>query len=401
MSQMEKALSVFEAYESKDLAVRPDRCVRVRNRHAGCSACMDACPTHAITVELNELSVVWGECLGCEACVAVCPTEVFGSVAAGDEALKAAALAAAEAADGLVCFVCRPLYAKVAQLVDPAKTVVVNCMARVDATLLVDLAAAGVAGIALVHDACAACALAGAEEAARRAVEGARELVAAFGYAGRMALRDKLPSAIRRQEEAAFDEESRGFFASMKQEMRQVAGITARTVAEELPGEAVEEEEDPFAGKVLEDGTLPRVDGQRRKRLLGAVDALATDAPEPEATLQAGLFGRIAINREACRSCRMCANFCPTGALRKFDFADGRLGVKHMPALCVNCGCCRDICPTKALTVHARVAAKDVALRTSYAYYMAAPDVAYNRPDTMYRKVQPLFDTDQLYDMQH
>ena len=30
-----------------------------------------------------------------------------------------------------------------------------------------------------------------------------------------------------------------------------------------------------------------------------------------------------------------------------------------------------------------------------------AANVTYNRPDTMYRKVQPLFDTDQLYDMQH
>ena len=47
----------------------------------------------------------------------------------------------------------------------------------------------------------------------------------------------------------------------------------------------------------------------------------------------------------------MCATFCPTGAIAKFDDADGTLGVTHTPGDCVKCGSCRDVCPADAITL--------------------------------------------------
>ena len=47
----------------------------------------------------------------------------------------------------------------------------------------------------------------------------------------------------------------------------------------------------------------------------------------------------------------MCATFCPTGAIAKFDDADGTLGVAHTPGDCVKCGSCGDVCPAGAITL--------------------------------------------------
>ncbi len=57
------------------------------------------------------------------------------------------------------------------------------------------------------------------------------------------------------------------------------------------------------------------------------------------------------IDGTKCVSCRMCATFCPTGAIAKFDDADGTLGVTHTPGDCVKCGSCRDVCPADAITL--------------------------------------------------
>ena len=61
------------------------------------------------------------------------------------------------------------------------------------------------------------------------------------------------------------------------------------------------------------------------------------------------LWGCVVIDGRACSSCRMCATFCPTGAIRKFDNDDGTLGVYHYPGECVKCGSCRDVCPENAI----------------------------------------------------
>ncbi|MFR5091297.1 MAG: 4Fe-4S binding protein [Adlercreutzia equolifaciens] len=53
------------------------------------------------------------------------------------------------------------------------------------------------------------------------------------------------------------------------------------------------------------------------------LDALA-QLGEPEGDkLETRLWGAVVIDGTKCVSCRMCATFCPTGAIAKFDDADG------------------------------------------------------------------------------
>ena len=75
---------------------------------------------------------------------------------------------------------------------------------------------------------------------------------------------------------------------------------------------------------VMKDGTLPHFIPDRRERLL---DALAQLGSLRGGKLETRLWGAVVIDGTKCVSCRMCATFCPTGAIAKFDDADGTLGV--------------------------------------------------------------------------
>lgn len=99
---------------------------------------------------------------------------------------------------------------------------------------------------------------------------------------------------------------------------------------------------------VMKDGTLPHFLPDRRERLL---DALARIGEPTEGKLESRLWGAVVIDGTKCVSCRMCATFCPTGAIAKFDEADGAMGVIHAPADCVKCGSCQDVCPADAITL--------------------------------------------------
>ena len=63
---------------------------------------------------------------------------------------------------------------------------------------------------------------------------------------------------------------------------------------------------------VMKDGTLPHFIPDRRERLL---DALAQLGEPAGGKLATRLWGAVVIDGTKCVSCRMCATFCPTGAI--------------------------------------------------------------------------------------
>jgi len=46
----------------------------------GCEACVEACPTEAISMDGDFAFVNADECTDCEACVEACPTEAISMV---------------------------------------------------------------------------------------------------------------------------------------------------------------------------------------------------------------------------------------------------------------------------------------------------------------------------------
>ena len=55
---------VIRHLTSRDIIVHQYRCVRVRNRHAACTKCADACTSGCISFEGGELRVDHDKCLG-------------------------------------------------------------------------------------------------------------------------------------------------------------------------------------------------------------------------------------------------------------------------------------------------------------------------------------------------
>ena len=109
--------------------------------------------------------------------------------------------------------------------------------------------------------------------------------------------------------------------------------------------------------KVMADGTLPHFVPDRRERLLDALADLSEGPTDSQAMAHTRLWGHVVIDTDKCTSCRMCATFCPTGAIVKFDAPDGTFGVDHYAADCVKCLCCQTICRAQAIVVEDAVPA--------------------------------------------
>lgn len=387
---MDNILGLFEKLESQSLAVEPHRCVVVRNRNARCRRCAEACPAGAIAVEGNDLAVAPELCVGCGACATVCPTAALTAKKPGDKELLRLAVAAMQANDGVAVIAEEAMLAAAEGKYDPTKVVAVKDLGRVDESLIAVLAAGGASSIVLVEapaeaagessgSGAAAAAAADATEAADAgSAEDAvaprvAELVAStaallletWGSGASVKVARKLPASVRAAGVADFDASRRGFFATMRDEARSAAAITAEHVVREKLG--ADEPEEPKFAKVTDDGTLPHFLPERRGRLLLALSNLGEPA---DVMIDTRLFGHVIIDEGKCVSCQMCATFCPTEAIRKFGDAEtaadtGKpFGVDHFTGRCVQCRCCEDICPTGALTLSTDVFATDVTKRS-------------------------------------
>jgi len=86
---------------------------------------------------------------------------------------------------------------------------------------------------------------------------------------------------------------------------------------------------------------------------------LAATLPETAAeVISSGCFalpGRgaalVGVAADRCTMCRLCAERCPSGALRIEETADGSARLAFDHASCDGCGLCRDVCPEHAVTV--------------------------------------------------
>ena len=394
MATVQTVYEVLQNIRSVDIAVHQQRCVVVRNRKAGCRRCADACTSGAISHEENQLVISAEKCVGCGTCATACPTCALEALNPNDAALLQAVRAAAKANGGVAVVACRLIVEAATGLLAPDRLVAVECLGRVEESLPVSLAADGIDKLLLVRGACEECEHKTGIATAQTVVDTANELFAMWRSSANVAIVEKFPASVRAEAPAAFDEGRRNFFFRTKDEAIRVTAAAA-DAALKTPEEAQAEaaRETPYV-KVMDDGTLPHCLPDRRERLLDGLAALG----EPAGGLLTGrLWGHVVIDPELCTSCRMCATFCPTGALRKFD-EDGAMGLDHYPADCVCCRCCEDICPEHALQVFNEVLAEDLLAGVAERTPMKPPKYDMKSPTRARTMFRDILGFDGIYD---
>ena len=390
---MSNLTELFEKLESQNITVHQNRCVSVRNRNASCMRCAEACTSGCISYSDNTIIIAPEKCVGCGTCATVCPTCALEAHKPGDAQLLQDCLDAMAAADGEAVIACERILSAASGLYDPAKVVSVTCLGRVEESLLVTLAEMGAKRITLVQGECDSCELAVGLQTAQLVRDTANVLLQTWNSPVEVRISAKLPSFIRKTGAEEFDAGRRGFFTNMKDEATSVASI----VAEESINDAlkIERKEPPKYLKVMEDGTLPHFIPDRRERLL---DALAALGEPQDVMIDTRLWGHVVIDPEKCTSCQMCATFCPTGAIRKWQGEDGTFGVEHYPGDCVKCRCCTDICRTDALWLSDEVFAVDLLSGAVDRYEMAPLKNPPSNPHSILHSMKDLIGISQIYE---
>lgn len=416
MSIIESLVAVLGSIESDKIAVHEERCITVRNRNADCLRCMDACTSGALAYCGNELAVEPDRCIGCGTCATACPTCVIEIRTPTDEELTASIKRAIAGSKGHPVIVCETALAAASAraakggtdserrrvqrgaVVDAGQIVEVVCLGRIDESALAGIAAYRAHDTTLVCGTCESCPHGPGGEMARSVVESARNLLAAFGSAMPISLVDELPERVmvegaRRTDASCGATEGgvsrRDFLRAAKDGSKEAAtDAVSHEIASRL-GEV--DAAAPVAyRKVGADGALSHFIPSRRVRLYNYLKHVG----EPVAdTVDSRVIGAMTIDAERCSSCRMCAVFCPTGAIAKLD-EDDAFGIVHRPSVCVQCRLCESICPVNAIEVSGRVPIAQFMGRQAVCYAMKKPDWEPSRPASAFDKVHAMLGDD-------
>jgi ferredoxin len=400
MPDVLELMSTLSELDTNDITIHAERCVVVRNRNAHCRRCSQACTSGAISLIGNELVIDAEKCVGCGACATVCPTAALEARNPTDAELLQSSSRIMREKEVPPVFACKPLLTSGSTGYDHSKVVEIGCLGRLEESELVALIALGLSPLVLAHDDCESCSQLPGRKVADLVYETMTSLLEVWGQSNPLRFVKGLPDeVVLEKREAARTEDAGGmsrrdFFTQIKTGARDVVAQSA-TQAFHLNEQP--DEEKPVVVRVMRDGTLPHFIPNRRERMLDYLELIG----EPNAEwLDSRLWGHLSIDAERCNSCRMCATFCPTGAIVKFDDLgeDGEVGIEHYPADCVQCRLCEDICPADALTISSRVPVRELVEGEIVRYVMKPLDHELSSPKQIYHAMYKLLGGGQIYE---
>ena len=317
---LEAATFVGEFEKPMYVAYDAGICAHARSAKVGCSKCLDACPTGAITPNGDHVKIDSGLCGGCGMCASICPT-------------GAAAYSYPQRADVL---------------------------ARLQILLATYRGAGATRPILLLHEEqhggalIAALARHGAG-LPPNVIPVAMHTVTSVGH-------ETLAAALALGAEHVILLASRAHADEMTAIESEVALSRAFLIGLGYPGERVHVlvSDDPDAVSdifaLLTPVTAITPDafsfaGSKRDIARVALSKLHAAAPAPVTHIplpKGAPYGRIAIRADGCTLCLACVGACPANALA--DHPD-KPQVSFTEAACVQCGICVATCPEKVITL--------------------------------------------------
>ncbi|MFQ5854469.1 MAG: 4Fe-4S dicluster domain-containing protein [Anaerolineae bacterium] len=351
MLKLETISTILDDFGGAPVSVQAGHCLNARHKDAGCRLCVDACPTDAIGLQLGRPHLESDRCVSCGLCLHWCPTDVFAQRSASEDSLAQTVSLLSDDALSLVC----------SQHGDPATTwapvtAVVQhkrCLASLSVPQLMELTDTGRRTIWLDDSACAECPIGRAQPAIAQTAATTNRLLQAFGHPPAIRTHvshsdelhdDPTPRTVIDADQPELSR--RSFFSALGQLTRR----TAATVITETLATPVSDAPVPV------DQRLPHRIPPSRGHLFGQLKGLGTPADEPFGT--AGIpFADVNVDADACSGCRLCARFCPTGALSFVADAE-RFVLYFRPAICIDCGICAVACPENAVSFGQRLVAE-------------------------------------------
>ncbi|MEC8195735.1 MAG: 4Fe-4S binding protein, partial [Pseudomonadota bacterium] len=303
------------------LALEPSICAHSRAEQAGCSKCLDVCPTSAIRPAGDHIDIDPNICAGCGSCAALCPS---GAITYDDPPVSA-------------------LFARI------------NAMAEAYRN------AGGEAPRLLVHDrnfGAELIALAARHDRGlpAKVIPLDLERVSGFGHAEMLAA---LSSGFVGVDVLAAPTTDRG---ALDSEL-----LLAQALSGDSDALRVLDPPEPSAlCDALYSATSRLADippvlplGNRRQVTRLAVKALRGEQAEPLPLPENAPYGAVLVDKDACTLCLSCASLCPAGALG--DNPD-KPQLRFQEDACLQCGLCTHVCPENAISLVPQFNTSDAAL---------------------------------------
>jgi formate hydrogenlyase subunit 6/NADH:ubiquinone oxidoreductase subunit I len=355
----DRLVDILTRLESRAIRVYPQQCSKLRHRRSSCSLCADCCPTQAITWG-EALQVDPDKCTGCGICATVCPTGALEAQAPTNVELLVQIQELVKQRSAIT-FAC-PRYLESSNE-DSGRFIPVNCLGRLDESILVGAVSLGAEAVWLVDGACEGCPYAaspahrsplekpsrGGRTVVAQVVQRANELLQVCGNRRRIFIGPQLPgglSTAARPLRAGETLSRRAFFSMLAHRTTGAAAIAATATVDSILGN---QETQPQEDQRPKKGELSVYLPAKRRLLLAALRQMGKPAVTdfeadggPFGPAQGKLWAQFEL-KEGCTGCQMCAFFCPTGALNKIE-EDGKAGVTFRISHCTHCRLCQDIC---------------------------------------------------------
>lgn len=356
-------IAAMQTLGSVGLNVHPQRCVRLRNRHASCNRCAQACTSGAIDIKDNTWNLDPSLCVKCGTCATVCPTSALEASYPHDADLLHSAVNGASRAQGVACFACSNAINNSKKAIDISKVVQIVCLSRLDETMIFMLLQKGAKEIYAVHGQCEQCERSQGCVSAQLVENTVASVAKAWGIEANYHRVNAFPGEVIATDECVSEGENSSY-----EQFSDYCLLSDSELLEVSDEGHLQASIKPV--HVQKDGTLPHFVPARRRKLL---DTLAHFGNPVQELIDTRLWGHVIIDFSRCKSCKMCAVFCPTGALSKYSDSNGA-GIEHYVAECVHCCLCQDICPQQAITCVTQVPAMQLAQGETEKYCMPDPD---------------------------
>ena len=416
MALVDNMLTMMAGMKPENISVHEERCVCIRNRNANCLKCVEVCTTGAIAYEANDLQVHPEKCIGCGTCANACPTGALEVAGLSDDELTLSVKQTIRATKGHPVIACQHAYdAAKHQIAAEAKAqkgarfafkknmprldenaiCVVPCLGRLDESIFIGMGAFRSYDVTLVCNNCEQCEHATGGAFVRKVAEDAQRMVAAFGRDMPISFVSEFPNAVILEP----GEQGSAPAKALASSSRRQALVDAKNAGAELARESLNEalgdtpsEPVPVAYRKVDPrtGTLSHFVPTRRTRMYNYLKHIGEPVVDE---VQTRVVGKVSIDADRCTSCRMCAVFCPTGAIFKVDEPEC-FGIFHRPAACMQCRLCESLCHEGAITIEDRIPIKQFMGQKGILYEMPRPEWKPNEPDSMFNKVHNVLGED-------